>query len=130
MYSEITDGIEIIVEPEFMPDRSEPDAGRWFWAYTIRIHNQSSRTVQLTHRSWRITDAHGRLEEVKGPGVVGEQPVLAPGESFSYTSGCPLPTASGIMVGSYRFVDEEGRPFDVRIPAFSLDSPQGKRVLN
>ncbi len=85
MYSETTLGIEITVEPQFMADRSEPDAGRWFWAYTIRIQNNGAKTVQLMHRHWRITDANGRLEEVKGPGVVGEQPILAPGESFSYT---------------------------------------------
>jgi ApaG protein len=130
MYSETTEEIDITVEPEFLPDRSQPDAGRWFWAYTIRIRNNGARTVQLLHRHWRITDANGRLEEVKGPGVVGEQPILRPGDTFSYTSGCPLPTPSGIMVGSYRFVDEDGRPFDVAIPAFSLDSPQSPRVLN
>jgi len=130
MYSETTEQIDITVEPEFLPDRSEPDSGRWFWAYTIRIRNNGTRTVQLLHRHWRITDANGRLEEVKGPGVVGEQPILRPGDTFAYTSGCPLPTPSGIMVGAYRFVDEDGRPFDVAIPAFSLDSPQSPRVLN
>jgi ApaG protein len=130
MYSETTLGIEITVEPEFMADRSDPSEGRWFWAYTIRIQNNGSRTVQLMHRHWRITDANGRLEEVKGPGVVGEQPILSPGQSFSYTSGCPLPTPSGIMVGSYRFIHENGEGFDVAIPAFSLDSPQARRSLN
>jgi ApaG protein len=113
-----------------MADRSEPDSGRWFWGYTINIRNKSARTVQLMHRHWRITDGNGRLEEVKGPGVVGEQPIIPPGELFSYTSGCPLPTPSGIMAGSYRFVDEAGEGFDVAIPAFSLDSPQARRVLN
>lgn len=130
MYSETTAEIEITVQPEFLPDRSEPDSGHWFWAYTIRIQNNGSRTVQLMHRHWRITDANGRVEEVKGPGVVGEQPILAPGESFTYTSGCPLPTPSGIMAGSYRFVDDSGESFDVAIPAFSLDSPQARRVIN
>lgn len=130
MYSETTAGIEITVQPEFLPDRSEPDSGQWFWAYTIRIQNNGSRTVQLMHRHWRITDANGRIEEVKGPGVVGEQPILAPGENFTYTSGCPLPTPSGIMAGSYRFVDESGESFHVAIPAFSLDSPQTRRVIN
>lgn len=130
MYSETTLGIEIIVVPQFMADRSEPDSGRWFWGYTIKIRNNSARTVRLMHRHWRITDGNGRLEEVKGPGVVGEQPIIPPGESFSYTSGCPLPTPSGIMAGSYRFVDEAGEGFDVAIPAFSLDSPQARRVLN
>lgn len=130
MYSETTLGIEISVAPHFMADRSEPESGRWFWGYTISIHNRSARTVQLMHRHWRITDGNGRLEEVKGPGVVGEQPIIPPGESFTYTSGCPLPTPSGIMTGSYRFVDEGGAGFDVAIPAFSLDSPQARRVLN
>ncbi|MDB5569198.1 MAG: apaG [Hyphomicrobiales bacterium] len=130
MYSETTHEIEITVHPEFMADRSQPDAGRWFWAYTIAIRNAGSRTVQLLHRHWIITDANGRVEEVKGPGVVGEQPILPPGELFTYTSGCPLSTPSGIMTGSYRFVDDLGAKFDVRIPAFSLDSPQGARTLN
>lgn len=130
MYSETTNDIEIIVEPEFLADRSRPEASRWFWAYTITVKNHSGRTVQLMHRHWRITDATGHVEEVKGLGVVGEQPILAPGETFSYTSGCPLTTPSGIMVGAYRFVDEDGEGFDVNIPAFSLDSPQGRRILN
>ena len=130
MYSETTLGIEISVVPHFMADRSEPDSGRWFWGYTINIHNRSARTVQLMHRHWRITDGNGRLEEVKGPGVVGEQPIIPPGESFTYTSGCPLPTPSGIMAGFYRFVAEGGEAFDVAIPAFSLDSPQARRILN
>lgn len=130
MYAETTYGIEVTVEPEFLADRSDPEAGRWFWAYTVNIRNESGRTVQLTSRHWRITDANARLEEVQGPGVVGEQPVLAPGETFTYTSGCPLPTSSGIMAGSYRFVDDRGEAFTVTIPTFSLDSPQGRRVLN
>ncbi len=130
MYCETTHEIEITVQPEYMAERSEPDASRWFWAYTIAIRNTGPRTVQLLHRHWRITDANGRMEEVKGPGVVGEQPILKPGELFTYTSGCPLTTASGIMAGTYRFVDDLGAKFDVRIPAFSLDSPQVARVLN
>jgi ApaG protein len=115
---------------EFLPDQSDPEEERFFWAYTIEIVNLGHRTVQLMSRHWRITDAHGRLEEVRGPGVVGEQPILAPGGSFRYTSGCPLATSSGIMVGSYRFVDEAGRSFEAAIPAFSLDSPNAARVLN
>ena len=102
----------------------------FFWIYTIEITNLGRQTVQLTARHWIITDGNGVVEEVQGPGVVGEQPVIPPGESFRYTSGCPLTTPSGIMVGSYQMLDEAGRPFEVNIPAFSLDSPFAKRVLN
>ncbi len=130
MYQALTDQIEITVEPEFQEDRSDPSAGRYFWAYTIEIANRGSRTVQLVARHWRITDSNGKLNEVRGAGVVGEQPILREGESFRYTSGCPLPTPSGFMGGSYRMVDEEGGSFDVEIPTFSLDSPHLKRVLN
>jgi ApaG protein len=130
MYSSVTHDITITVQPEFMPERSEPETHRYFWSYTIEIANGGARTVQLTHRHWRITDANGRLEEVRGPGVVGEQPTLKPGQAFRYTSGCPLKTPSGIMAGSYRMVDEFGQAFDVVIPTFSLDSPHVARVLN
>ena len=130
MYQALTDQIEITVEPEFQEDRSDPSAGRYFWAYTIEITNLGRETVQLTARHWIITDGNGSSEEVQGPGVVGEQPVIPPGESFRYTSGCPLTTPSGIMVGTYRMLDQAGQPFDVDIPAFSLDSPFAKRVLN
>jgi ApaG protein len=130
MFSAVTQQIKVTVRPEFAPDRSEPSDNRYFWTYTIEIANLGASTVQLTHRHWRITDGEGRLEEVKGPGVVGEQPTLKPGQAFRYTSGCPLKTPSGIMAGSYRMVDEEGQAFAVEIPAFSLDSPYGRRVLN
>src|ERR1700685_4631075 len=129
MYFAVTQQIKVTVRPEFSPDRSEPSDSRYFWTYTIEIANLGVKTVQLTHRHWRITDADGRLEEVRGPGVVGEQPTLKPGDAFSYTSGCPLKTPSGIMVGTYRMVDESGEAFDVAIPAFSLDSPHAKRML-
>ncbi len=130
MYRAVTHDFQVTVEPSFMADRSQPDEARYFWAYTIEIANLGSRTAQLTHRHWRITDANGKVEEVRGQGVVGEQPILEPGQSFRYTSGCPLTTPSGIMAGSYRMVDEDGRAFDIEVPAFSLDSPQTKRVLN
>ena len=130
MYSLTTKDIEITVEPEYLPERSEPDEGRYFWAYTIEIANNGSRTAQLVSRHWLIVDANGRREEVRGAGVVGEQPILKPGETFRYTSGCPLTTPSGIMSGTYRMVDEEGRSFDVVIPTFSLDSPHMSRVVN
>jgi ApaG protein len=100
------------------------------WAYTIDIANEGHETVQLTTRYWRITDASGRTEEVRGPGVVGQTPVLEPGQSFRYTSGCPLTTPSGIMVGSYQMTTEDGGRIDVAIPAFSLDSPHARRSLN
>jgi ApaG protein len=130
MYSAVSNSIRVSVQPRFLAEHSEPDEGRYFWSYTIEIANGGNVTVQLTHRHWKITDAGGRLEEVQGPGVVGEQPTLRPGEAFRYTSGCPLKTPSGIMVGTYRMVDETGRAFDVDIPAFSLDSPYAKRVMN
>lgn len=130
MYTAVTRDIQITVMPQFVAERSEPDEDQFFWAYTIEITNLGRERVQLMARHWVITDANGVVEEVQGPGVVGEQPVIQPGESFRYTSGCPLTTPSGIMVGTYRMVDAAGRPFDVDIPAFSLDSPFAKRVLN
>ena len=130
MYRSVTKNIEITVEPDFLEDRSDPRMGRYFWAYTIEIANKGETTVQLVSRHWRITDANGKLDEVKGAGVVGEQPILREGESFRYTSGCPLSTPSGFMVGTYQMVDENGDAFEVTIPAFSLDSPHVRRILN
>ena len=130
MYRATTKEIQVDVEPQFMADRSDPARSRFFWAYTVTISNLGGHTVQLVSRHWRITDGQGKLEEVKGPGVVGEQPVLKPGERFRYTSGCPLTTASGFMIGAYRMVDENGKAFEIDIPTFSLDSPQARRVLN
>ncbi|WP_114393222.1 Co2+/Mg2+ efflux protein ApaG [Oleisolibacter albus] len=129
MYSESTRSIRVSVEPRYLPDQSDPAEGRYLWSYTVRIENQGGETVQLRTRHWQITDALGRRQEVRGAGVVGEQPVLTPGAAFEYTSGTPLPTPSGIMVGSYRMVTADGEPFDVRIPAFSLDSPHQQRCL-
>ncbi|MBX9738844.1 MAG: Co2+/Mg2+ efflux protein ApaG [Beijerinckiaceae bacterium] len=130
MYTAVTREIQVTVLPQYVAERSDPDESRFFWAYTIEVTNLGRETVQLTARHWRITDANGLLEEVHGPGVVGEQPVIPPGESFRYTSGCPLTTPSGIMMGSYRMVDEAGEGFDVEIPAFSLDCPFSSRTLN
>jgi ApaG protein len=130
MYCATTRAIEVQVTPEFMADRSSPNEGHYFWAYTIVIANRGPYTVQLKTRHWRITDAHGKTEEVRGPGVVGKTPVLDPGESFTYTSGCPLGTASGIMVGSYQMQLQDGSLIDVAIPAFSLDSPFAIRSVN
>jgi ApaG protein len=129
-YTATTRGIRVRVLPQFLENQSEPDEGRFVWAYTIEIANESDETVQLKSRHWRITDGLGRVEEVRGPGVVGETPVLGPGESFSYTSGCPLHTPTGIMAGTYQMVTDDGRAFDVQIPAFSLDSPYTTRTLN
>jgi ApaG protein len=130
MYRAVTQGVQVTVEPRFVAEESQPDDGRWFWAYQIEITNLGGEEVRLRARHWRITDATGRTQEVRGAGVVGEQPVLKPGQSFTYTSGCPLPTPSGIMVGSYRMEREDGAEFDVAIPAFSLDSPDEARTLN
>ncbi len=130
MYRAVTRQIEVIVEPNFLPERSSAEDGRFFWAYTIVIVNSGPETVQLKTRYWIITDGTGRSQEVRGEGVVGEQPVLEPGERFEYTSGVPLQTPSGFMSGSYQMVTESGEPFEIDIPAFSLDSPNMKRTLN
>ena len=130
MYEAVTRGIRVIVTTQFLEHESDPDAGRYFWAYTVVIENDSELTVQLRTRYWQITDAKGRAEEVRGPGVVGETPVLKPGESFTYTSGCPLNEPSGMMVGRYSMVDADGQTFGVDIPAFSLDSPDAGRTVN
>jgi ApaG protein len=130
MYRAVTRQIEVTVEPAFMPERSVPDRGQFFWSYTIAITNNGGETVQLRTRHWIITDATGHRQEVRGAGVVGEQPVLAPGERYEYTSGVPLPTPSGFMTGRYQMVSESGEQFEIEVPTFSLDSPDGKRVLN
>lgn len=130
MYETTTRDIQVTVEPNFVEDESSPDDRRYFWAYTIEISNLGKEVVQLQSRHWRITDAEGRTEEVRGPGVVGKQPVLKPGESFSYTSGCPLTTDSGIMVGSYEMVNEDGDRFSIDVPAFSLDLPDERKTVN
>jgi len=130
MYRAVTRKIEVTVTPRFLSERSSPNNGYYFWAYTINIANLGEETVQLKTRHWRITDALGRLQEVRGPGVVGEEPVLKGGESFEYTSGVPLPTPSGFMVGSYGMVTAAGERFDIEIPAFSLDSSHAERTIN
>lgn len=130
MYESETRGIRVRVTPTYLEEQSSPEDGEFFWAYTIDISNESDDTVQLRSRVWRITDGQGQTEEVRGPGVVGETPVIEPGASYSYTSGCPLRTPSGIMVGSYQMIDGQGQMFDVAIPAFSLDSPFMVRSVN
>jgi ApaG protein len=130
MYRAVTRDIEVTVEPNFLPEKSSAEDGQFFWSYTVIITNSGAETVQLKTRQWIITDATGRQQRVRGDGVVGEQPVLAPGERFEYTSGVPLSTASGFMAGSYEMENGAGERFEIEVPAFSLDSPGGKRVLN
>jgi ApaG protein len=113
----------VSVVPTYLEARSSPASSQYFWAYHVTIENQGRVTVQLLSRHWMITNARGELTEVKGPGVVGEQPVLKPGESFQYTSGAPLDTTSGLMGGAYRMESENGERFDIEIPTFSLDQP-------
>jgi ApaG protein len=123
MYTETTRSIKVTVNPAYLEDQSSPDENHFVWAYRVRIENLGEETVQLRSRHWRIVDAVGRVQEVTGPGVVGETPTLRPGESFEYQSGTPLGTPSGIMAGSYYMQTSKGEQFEVRIPAFSLDSP-------
>lgn len=130
MYEAVTRSIRVRVTPQYMEDQSAPEDGYYFWAYTIEISNLGERAAQLKSRVWRITDALGHTEEVRGPGVVGQTPTIQPGASFSYTSGCPLKTPSGLMVGTYQMEGEGGELFVVEIPAFSLDSPYALRRMN
>ncbi|MCC7049286.1 MAG: Co2+/Mg2+ efflux protein ApaG [Alphaproteobacteria bacterium] len=129
-YSAVTHDISVTVQPIFLEDQSSPTDNHYVWAYRVRIENRGAATVQLRNRHWVITDAMGRIQEVRGAGVVGEQPVLKPGQSFEYTSGTPLPTPSGIMKGTYQMEREDGERFSVLIPAFSLDSPHQAMRLN
>ena len=123
MYQETTNAISVTVKPVYLEDQSSPEDDHFVWAYWVKIENQGGDTVQLRNRYWRISDSQGQVQEVRGAGVVGEQPVLKPGESFEYTSGTPLSTPSGIMLGTYQMEGNDGAKFDVAIPAFSLDSP-------
>ncbi|MBM3564523.1 MAG: Co2+/Mg2+ efflux protein ApaG [Alphaproteobacteria bacterium] len=129
-YAKTTRAITVSVQPSFLADQSSPEDGRFVWAYHVRIENQSNRTVRLINRYWRITDAQGRTQEVRGAGVVGKQPRLNPGGTFEYTSGTPLATPSGFMSGSYQMKDEDGGLFEIEVPAFSLDSPHHPARLN
>lgn len=129
-YSAVTQGIRVSVEPHFLEEQSEPARERYVWAYQVEIENGGPTTVQLLARHWMITDGNGQVQEVRGLGVVGEQPVLQPGERFTYTSGCPLTTPSGIMRGTYQMAAADGSLLLVEIPGFSLDLPDGIRVVN
>ncbi len=130
MYENMTRGIRVCVEPSFLDDQSDPDEGRFLWSYRVKIENHGKETVQLVSRYWHITDALGRIQEVSGPGVVGAQPVLEPGQSFEYTSGCPLPTPSGAMTGRYQMRVSSGEAFEAEIPGFLLESPHEKRQIH
>ncbi|MDP6405749.1 MAG: Co2+/Mg2+ efflux protein ApaG [Alphaproteobacteria bacterium] len=130
MYTRMTRSIEVTIDPVYLDDQSEPADDHFVWAYQVRIENKGGETVQLLNRYWRITDAQGRIQEVRGAGVVGERPVLNPGQSYEYTSGTPLSTPLGIMDGSYQMETQNGETFDVVIPAFSLDSPHQRRSVN
>jgi ApaG protein len=129
-YTANTRGIAVSVEPFYLDARSSPDDSQYFWAYRVTIENQGQETVQLLSRHWMISNARGELNEVKGPGVVGEQPVLKPGEIYEYTSGAPLDTPSGMMGGAYQMESESGDRFDIEIPTFSLDRPNQGVLLN
>ena len=122
-HSAETDGVVVRVAVSFLADQSDPPRGRWFWAYHIRIENRGNREVQLVSRRWIITDGRGARHRVEGEGVVGAQPVIAPGDSYDYVSGCPLDTANGAMEGSYRMLAADGTGFDARIPRFPLTGP-------
>ncbi len=130
MYNQTTRDITVSVQPVYLDDQSSPADGHYVWAYRVRIENNGGERVQLRRRHWIITDAVGLVQEVQGAGVVGEQPVLEPGQSFEYTSGTPLHTPSGIMHGTYQMEGPNGETFDVVIPAFSLDSPHEIHRLN
>lgn len=130
MYQQTTKSIQVTVKAMYLDDQSTPADNHFVWAYQIEILNLGEETVQLLNRHWRITDSMGRVQEVRGPGVVGEQPTLEPGESFEYTSGTPLNTPSGIMVGSYEMQRTTGERFYVEVPAFSLDSPYQPKKLH
>lgn len=130
MYTATTRAIRVTVEPQYLPDQSDPAKSQYVWAYKVRIENRGDVAVQLRSRHWKITDGLGRLQEVKGPGVVGQTPLLRPGQMFEYTSGTPLSTPSGIMGGTYQMVDESGEKFDIEVPTFSLDTPASQRRLN
>lgn len=130
-YTATTRGIRVTVRSFYLADQSRPEEGAYAWAYRIRIENHGRETVQLLRRTWLITDARGRTQRVQGAGVVGQQPLLEPGEAFEYTSGTPLDTPSGFMTGTYHMVAPgSGETFDVAIPTFSLDSPEADTRLH
>lgn len=130
MFKATTYGVIVTVMPVYIDERSNPASSQYFWAYRVVIDNQSDQTLQLLNRYWKITDSNGDIEEVRGEGVIGEQPTVKSGENFSYTSGCPLSTSSGIMVGTYTMQNDLGEHFEIDIPAFSLDLPDFNPSIN
>ena len=130
IYSETTRMVTVTVEPIFLENESDPEKNAYMWAYNIRIENNGFESIQLISRYWRITDGMGRIQEVRGEGVVGEQPNLKPGDTFEYTSGVPLHTSSGFMGGSYEMISAVGERLNVLIPTFSLDSPFERHMVN
>ena len=130
MYKATTRDIEVTVEPFYLEEQSDPTESHYVWGYRITIANESEQIVKLRSRYWKITDGNGHVEEVQGAGVIGEQPVLNPGDSFQYSSGCPLKTTSGVMAGYYTMQTTDGERFNIEIPAFSLDLPDQFRTLN
>jgi ApaG protein len=122
--------IRVTVKPAYLDDQSSPEDDRYVWSYTVTIENRGEEPVQLLSRTWNIVDGSGRMQEKRGPGVVGAQPVIGPGESFQYTSGCPLETASGSMSGRYQMMSASGESFEAEIPAFLLESPYERRQIH
>lgn len=129
-YQKRTHDIVVSVSPYYLEEQSSSDEDHYVWAYAVEITNEGDKTVQLQDRYWRIVDAAGKVEEVNGPGVVGEQPILDPGDRFNYTSSCPLSTPSGFMAGYYVMTTQDGVFFEVDIPAFSLDLPDHRATVN
>ena len=130
MYSKTTKNINVSVKPYYLEEQSEPEEQHFVWAYQVTINNMGQQTVQLKKRYWKITDSNGDNKEVRGAGVIGEQPILRPGEKFEYTSGTPLSTPSGFMEGYYEMETKDGNKFDASIPLFSLDSPYISNQIN
>jgi ApaG protein len=130
MYEQETAGMVVRVEPQFLPEESRPEDSRFVWAYTIEIENRRPDAVQLMSRYWRITDENGATQEVRGDGVIGQQPVIEPGQSFRYSSAAPLAAPSGVMMGAYSMQRDNGEAFDINVPLFALDSPNNARLVN
>ena len=129
LFEEVTQSIRVAVYTHYLEEQSDPEENRYVWAYQISISNEGNETVQLLNRYWHITDSTGEIQEVRGEGVVGERPVIKPGDVYRYTSGTPLKSSSGFMVGSYEMINEAGVSFDIAVPSFSLDVPE-TRVVN
>ena len=130
MYEQETAGMVVRVEPQFLPEESRPEDSRFVWAYTIEIENRRPDAVQLMSRYWRITDENGATQEVRGDGVIGQQPVIEPGQSFRYSSAAPLAAPSGVMMGAYSMQRGNGEAFDISVPLFALESPNNARLVN